>query len=210
VKYYYVDRDDPFNFSINRARYALLSDSNGQMDSYEIWNNSDNLKKLLLYFPSIAVLDPVDELLSLSAEYPPTLTKILHKLLPFRPLIDKRIIELVPGVTGYQTVIEQINFSYPLKNILKDDNIFEAFKIYDPGNYNSIVSSKLDLPGFSLTNEEREVIILLERKNIPRGLLIWAAIILKGMYVRFRMSDLIDSNIAIVSKKRSGHWFSLI
>lgn len=201
ANYWFVDREELPTFSKDAVRYAILTDRSGQMDSYEIWNNPDDLKKLLLYYPSVAVLDPVDELLSLAAEHPPVLEEVLLQLLPLRPLIEEDIIRLVPGVTGRSAVLDQIDLSGFLGHVLQDDKVIEAVRLYSPENYDMIVSMDLDLPGLMLTEREQAAIYPLARRQASLGLLTFCASVIKEVYTQFKMADLTDSNMALVSEQ---------
>lgn len=201
--YYFVDSEELPKISQDEVRYAFLTDSYGEMDSYEIWNEpkAEYLKKLLLYYPSVAVLDPVDELLSLCAEYPPTFENAFSPLLPLRHLIEKDIVRLVPGMTGKSTVIEQIDLTSHFLDVLADDRIFEAIREYEKENYDLIVNLNLELMGAILNQSERAAVDSLVRKGFSSGLLIWAAIIIKELHVKFLMADLTDSNMGSVCER---------
>jgi hypothetical protein len=201
--YYFLDKDEPPNFSFDGDRYAILTDRDGNIDSYEAWydDEAEYIKKLLLYYPSLAVLDPIDELLSLCAEQPSAFEKAFAPLLPVRPLIKTGVIRLVPGSTGRSTVLDQIELSSQISTAFAVDEIFDAFKVYDPESYEDIVSLNLDLPGLMLSKEELDVVKSLSRKQIPSGLLVWSASIFKEMYVRSLMTDITDSNMALISDR---------
>ena len=198
-----MDREKFPEFEVNEARYVILTDSAGHMDSYEVWYDAkaEYLKKLLLFYPSVAVLDPVDELLSFAAENPSAYQHALEILLPIRPLIAKDVVRLIPDVTGRRTVLDQIELSPLLESTLCNDEILQAFYTYDPNNYKDIIDLNLELPGLMLSARELFSLRTLTRKNVPIGLLIWAVSVIKEMYTRSLMVDISGSNLAIIAEK---------
>ena len=203
LNYWFVDSGGFPQISQDEVRYAVLTDRSGQMDSDEIWNNPDNLKKLLLYYPAIAVLDPIDEILSLAAEHPPILADTLSRLLPIRTLIDQDIIRLVPGPTATQAIHDQIEIAPFLGHVLQDDKVIKAIRLYTPENYDAVVDLNMDLPGFMLSAREKAAIEPFVRKTAPPGLVTLAAMVIKEVYTQFLVADLSDSNMALVSEKHA-------
>lgn len=199
--YYFVDSDKLPEFSHDEVRHAVLTDQAGAIDSWEIWNNTDYLKKLLLYYPKISVLDPIDDVLPSLLDLPQMfrLDEPLSLLLPVRKLIKKDIIRLVPGNTANQTVFKQIDIHPIIHDVFIENDIFEAIRAYEPDTYDMIINLNLDMPGFALN--EREVLRALVRKGVPYSLLTYSASIIKRMYVKFTIADLTESNIAFISEK---------
>ena len=167
--YYFVDSDKLPEFSHDEVRHAVLTDQAGAIDSWEIWNNTDYLKKLLLYYPKISVLDPIDDVL--------------------------------PSNTANQTVFKQIDIHPIIHDVFIENDIFEAIRAYEPDTYDMIINLNLDMPGFALNENEREVLRALVRKGVPYSLLTYSASIIKRMYVKFTIADLTESNIAFISEK---------
>ena len=201
--YYFVDSDKLPEFSHDEVRHAVLTDQAGAIDSWEIWNNTDYLKKLLLYYPKISVLDPIDDVLPSLLDLPQMfrLDEPLSLLLPVRKLIKKDIIRLVPGNTANQTVFKQIDIHPIIHDVFIENDIFEAIRAYEPDTYDMIINLNLDMPGFALNENEREVLRALVRKGVPYSLLTYSASIIKRMYVKFTIADLTESNIAFISEK---------
>lgn len=210
--YWFVDSGKPHERLSNDVRYAVLTDKSGHTDSWEIWHNDDYLKKLLLYYPKLSVLDPIDDYLPSLLDLPQInrLDEPIALLLPIRNLIKNDIIRLVPGSTARHTVLKQIDIHPIIQNIFTDNSIFEAFKIYDPEHYDFIVNCNLKMPGFTLSEAEKEVINSLVRTDVPHSLLTWSASIVKYFYATFTISDLTDSNIAFITKKEARFFTKLL
>ncbi|MDM8523676.1 hypothetical protein QUF80_09920 [Desulfococcaceae bacterium HSG8] len=96
---------------------------------------------------------------------------------------------------------KQIDIHPIINDVFIEDDILEAIRAYDPKNYDMIINMNLDMPGFSLNENEREVIRSLVRKGVPYSLLTYSASIIKRMYVKFTIADLTESNVAFLSEK---------
>ena len=206
-KHWFVDNDELPKPKLT-IKQAILTDSEGNSDSYEIWNETDKLKTLLLYYPSIAVLDPIDETLNLAAEAPNVLIKHLKKLFPLRQLIEQNIIDLVPAVTGGQAIREQIELSSYLEAVLSFEDISDllsAINLHSPDYFKIIEESDLNLPMMSLSEKERNVIeeIFAKRKGeTKKGLIVLTAMIIKELIVQNELALLNNSNLGLVSKNQ--------
>lgn len=188
-------------------RQAILTDSEGNQDSYEMWNNTNSLKNLLLYYPSLTVIDPIEEILELAAVNPNTLVEHINNLLPLRELIEKEIVNLVPSITARSTINSQINLNVFYKDIFEGtdlNNLFEAVKSHSPLHYQYIMESDLDLPGFILSDEEKETIYKLSSKNkfFKKDLIMFTAILLKELYIQNIMALSNNSNLGLISTKQ--------
>ena len=85
-QYYFVDRDE-LPEPQPTARIAFFTDPKGEEDSFNQWHQDARfIKQLLLYYPSVAVLDPIDEILS--TDSPIALESALRQILPLRKLLQ--------------------------------------------------------------------------------------------------------------------------
>jgi len=206
-RHWFVDNDELPKPKLS-VKQAILTDSEGNSDSYEIWNETDKLKTLLLYYPSVAVLDPIDETLNLAAEAPNVLVKHLKNLLPIRELIEKDIVDLVPAVTGIQAIREQIEFSSYLEAILSFEDISDllsAIRLHSPDYYEIIEQSDLQLPMMSLSAKERFVIEEQYAKRsggLNKGILVLTVMVIKEIIVQNELALLNNSNLGIVSQNQ--------
>lgn len=189
------------------VRQAILTDSDGNQDSYEMWNNTNSLKNLLLYYPSLTVIDPIEEILELAAVNPNILIEHIRNLLPLRELIEKEIVNLVPSITAKSTINNQIDLNNFYKSIFEGSDLkilFEAVKYHSPLYYQAIMESDLDLPGFILSNEEKETIHELSSSNklFKKDLIMYTATLLKELYIQNIMALSNDSNLGLISTKQ--------
>lgn len=210
LEYYFLDNDEMPQLSIDETRYAILTDQSGEIDSYEIWNDTNHIKKLLLYYPSIAVLDPLNDVLSLAAEAPEVYGKALSLLLPIRPLIDKGIVKLIPGSSARSTVLKQITLPKFLRKVLSDGTVLSSVRAYDPDMYDFLANENLDLPGMMLDADEMDAVSSLQQANVSKGLLVYSASLIKDFYARFLVADISDSNMTFISEKDSEFYSMLL
>lgn len=203
-KHWFTDDDELPEFDPFPDREAILTDSEGNNDGYELWENPALIKNLLLYYNSIAVLDPIDEILSHSVEMPGALARQLNKLLPLRGLIDADILRLVPYRTARKAVIDQIDISGLLIRYLfneQNDDIFDAIRLYSPSNFELVSNLNLDMP-FLLLNEYESNTLksgFRGKNDYNFGTYHLAAMILKEIIIQKWIADLNDSQIAATS-----------
>ncbi len=206
-KHWFVDNDE-LPKPQPTFRQAILTDSEGNSDSYEIWDETDKLKNLLLYYPSIAVLDPIDETLNLAAEAPSVLIRQLKKLLPLRELLDNNIIDLVPAVTGVQAIREQVELSSYLNALLSFEDISDllsAINLYNPDYYGMIEQDDLKLPMNSLSIGERSIVeeVFYKRKGkIKKGIIVLTIMVIKELIIQNELALLNESNLGLVSQNQ--------
>ena len=211
--YWFVDWfevGELIRFEVDPSRYAFLTDSQGQIDSYEIWrgNDADYIKKLLLYYPKISILDPIDDIMSIAYEYPDPLIHAISLLLPARDLITSNTIRLIPGQNAKKTIAQLVNVAGMLNPILSDINVYSIFEAYDSESFHLFDNSDLDLPGGNLHHEELNALESVHAKTgLSMGLITYCAIVLKEFYIKEKISDISQSNIAINSDKEKAFYY---
>lgn len=203
-KHWFTDDDELPEFEQFPDREAIITDSEGNNDGYELWENPSLIKNLLLYYNSVAVLDPIDEILSHSVEMPGVLAKQLKVLLPLKELIDADIIRLVPYRTARKAVIDQIDISGLIVRYLfheKNSDLFDAIRLHSPDNFELVSSLNLDMPFLLLNAEESNTLKFGFRgkNDYNFGTYHFAAIILKEIIIQKWIADLNDSQIAATS-----------